>query len=160
MVKLIAYSTTSEKGDTMNSYPKHPSKNKAGFTLIEVLAALVILSIILLSFFSFFSQSALFTQKNRDKLTAVNLAQDTVVAIKKNPSYFQKTKTYSTNYTEQERTILNVNSIGIFDQQPSLKLKLSITKDSSYNLYKIYVQIFDLKGKQLTETYHYLKGST
>lgn len=135
-------------------------RGNKGFTLIEVLAALVILSIVLLSFFSFFSQSALFTQKNRDKLTAVNLAQDTIVTIKKNTSFFQQSKTYTTTFPEPERSILNVNSTGIFNQQPNYKLQLTISKDSSYHLYKLYVRILDINGKQLTETYHYLKGSS
>lgn len=129
-----------------------------GFTLIEVLAALVILSIILLSFLSFFSQSALFTQKNHDKLTAINIAQDTIVSIKKYPALFQKTATYTTNFPDPVNTILHVNSTGIFNLQPDYKLELAISKDSTFNLYKIHVKIFDLNGNELTETYHFLKG--
>ncbi|WP_017755977.1 type IV pilus modification PilV family protein [Calidifontibacillus oryziterrae] len=144
----------------MSSYPKHQRNKQVGFTLIEVLAALVILSIILLSFFSFFSQSALFTQKHRENLIAINLAQDTIVAIKKNAEHFQKSKTYIGSFPEPEKSIVNVNSSGIFEQRPTFKLELTITKEASYNLYKLHIQIFDLKGNQKAETYHYLRGSS
>lgn len=129
-----------------------------GFTLVEILVTLVILSIILLSFMSFFSQSSLFAQKNNEKLTAINLAQETIVSIKNQPTYFQKVVKYTSDFPDPERTILNVNSIGILNQQPNFRLGLEIAKDYSYNLYKIHVQIYDLKNNLLAETYHYLKG--
>jgi prepilin-type N-terminal cleavage/methylation domain-containing protein len=143
--------------DEMCFYKKY-NKNPLGFTLIEILVTLVILSIVLLSFMSFFTQSSLFTQKNNEKLTAINLAQETVVTIKNQPSYFQKVAKYSTGFPEPEKTILNVNSIGVFNENPNYRLGLEIAKDYSYNLYKIHVQIYDLKNNLLAETYHYLKG--
>lgn len=141
----------------MNSHLNCRCWNK-GFTLIEILVTLVILSIILLSFMSFFSQSSLFTQKNNEKLSAINLAQETIVTIKNQPDYFQKVVKYTTGFSDPEKTILNVNSIGMFNQQPDYRLGLEITKDYTYKLYKIHVQIYDLKNNLLAETYHYLKG--
>lgn len=141
----------------MNSYINCRCWNK-GFTLIEILVALVILSIILLSFMSFFTQSSLFTQKNKEKLTAINLAQEMIVTIKNQPALFQKAVKYNASFPDPGKTVLNVNSIGVFNQQPNYRLGLEISKDYTYNLYKIHVQIFDLKNNLLSETYHYLKG--
>ncbi len=141
----------------MYSHLNCRSWNK-GFTLVEILVTLVILSIILLSFMSFFSQSSLFTQKNNEKLTAINLAQETIVSIKNQPVLFQKAVNYRTGFSDPEKTVLNVNSLGIFNQQPNFRLGLDIAKDDTYNLYKIHVQIYDLKNDLLAETYHYLKG--
>lgn len=141
----------------MNSHLNCRFWNK-GFTLIEILVTLVILSIILLSFMSFFSQSSLFTQKNNEKLTAINLAQETIVTIKNQPAYFQKDMKYTTSFSDPKKIILNVNSFGIFNQQPNYRLGLEISKDYSYNLYRIHVQIFDLENNLLAETFHYLKG--
>lgn len=52
-----------------------------GFTLIEVLVSIVILSIILTTFFSFFSQSLIFSGKNEEKLVAYNLASKTLKIV-------------------------------------------------------------------------------
>lgn len=56
--------------------------NNNGLTLIEILAALVLLSIVLISFFSFFTQSAKFTKYNNDKLSAVQVAESVVAQIR------------------------------------------------------------------------------
>jgi len=48
--------------------------NEKGFTLVEILAAMTILVIVLISFFTMFSQSALFTRSNEETLRATNLA--------------------------------------------------------------------------------------
>ncbi|WP_438311216.1 type IV pilus modification PilV family protein [Sporosarcina sp. FA9] len=53
-----------------------------GVTLVEILATLVLLSIVLIGFFSFFTQSATFTKHNKEKLTAVQIAEDVVAKIR------------------------------------------------------------------------------
>jgi prepilin-type N-terminal cleavage/methylation domain-containing protein len=49
--------------------------SQKGLTLIEVLVSIVLLSIILTSFLGFFTQSALFTKKNEQKLGTMQVAQ-------------------------------------------------------------------------------------
>jgi prepilin-type N-terminal cleavage/methylation domain-containing protein len=56
-------------------------KAESGFTLVEVLASIVILGIILTTFFGFFSQSLLFSSKNEEDLQAINLARKTLVVL-------------------------------------------------------------------------------
>jgi len=55
-----------------------------GFTLIEVLLSIVLLSIILTSFLGFFTQSAIFTNKNQEKLSAGQTAQKVVSLVEIN----------------------------------------------------------------------------
>lgn len=57
-------------------------QNNRGLTLVEILAALVILGIVLVTFMSFFTQSAKFTAFNNEKLTAVQVAEDVVAQVR------------------------------------------------------------------------------
>ena len=66
----------------MKKYNKNYVNNESGLTLVEIIAALLILSIILLSFFAFFTQSAKFTKHNKENLTAVQVAEDVVAEIR------------------------------------------------------------------------------
>ena len=56
--------------------------NYRGLTLVEILAALIILSLVLIAFMTFFSQSARFTMHNKETLTAVQVAEDVVGKIR------------------------------------------------------------------------------
>ena len=58
--------------------------NNRGLTLVEILAALIILSLVFIAFMTFFSQSAKFTMHNKEKLTAVQVAEDVVAIIRTN----------------------------------------------------------------------------
>jgi prepilin-type N-terminal cleavage/methylation domain-containing protein len=55
--------------------------NAKGFTLVETLISVTILSIILLSMMGFFYQSAKIEQSNSNQLVAINLAQSTLVRL-------------------------------------------------------------------------------
>jgi len=50
-------------------------KNDRGMTLVEVLAALVILGIVFIGFMTIFPQMSLFNAKTEDKLKTMNLAK-------------------------------------------------------------------------------------
>lgn len=50
-------------------------KSEKGMTLIEVLASIVIISVVLTTFFAFFIQSHINTAMNSDKLTASQLSE-------------------------------------------------------------------------------------
>ncbi|WP_052343502.1 type IV pilus modification PilV family protein [Bacillus massiliigorillae] len=54
----------------------HNIKNCKGFTLLEVLISLGILSIILLTLMSFFSQSFQYTKNNESKTVGINVARN------------------------------------------------------------------------------------
>ncbi len=57
-------------------------QNENGMTLLELLLSMAILLIIFTVFFQFFSQTALFTMKNEEKIKAINIARETISEIK------------------------------------------------------------------------------
>lgn len=57
-------------------------QNEKGLTLVEILAALVILGIVLVSVMSFFTQSAKFTAHNNEKLTNVQVAEEVIAEVR------------------------------------------------------------------------------
>lgn len=70
--------------------------NKRGFTLIETIAGLLIISIILLSFFSFFGQTLLFSSKAEESYSSTNLVDKLVHEVKENEAiqeYLEKNGT-------------------------------------------------------------------
>lgn len=62
--------------------------NEKGFTLLEVLAATAILSIVLLSFMAVFANTDRLAVRNSEKLVIINLADAYLERIKINPSEF------------------------------------------------------------------------
>ena len=59
--------------------------NQRGLTLVEVLASLVIISIVLLSFFQLFINTSVNTVKNNEKLVMIYLAEAELERLKINP---------------------------------------------------------------------------
>lgn len=58
------------------------SKNEKGFTLIEVIASLAIISLILILFSQFFIQNYQTANQNTEKLVAINLADGFLERLK------------------------------------------------------------------------------
>lgn len=59
-----------------------PLNNERGFTLIEVVASIVIIAIVLISFSQLFIQTNKTAAKNNEKLVTVNLADAALVKLK------------------------------------------------------------------------------
>lgn len=133
-------------------------RSQQGFTLLEILLTLTILSIVVISFFHFFTQSVGFTEKNKSSLSAMHLAQETIVIVQANSHLFAKNINFNGSFTEPEKSILKVDQNGNFLENSTLSLNLEIIKEAPYNLYKIHVQILGQNRQPLTETYHYFKG--
>lgn len=57
-------------------------QNERGISLVEILAAVVILGIVLISVMTFFTQSAKFTANNHDTLTAVQVGEEVVAKVR------------------------------------------------------------------------------
>ncbi|NYF25032.1 prepilin-type N-terminal cleavage/methylation domain-containing protein [Sporosarcina sp. JAI121] len=55
--------------------------NEKGLTLVEILAALVILGIVFIGFMNVFPQMTLFNAKTQDKLVTMNLAKQELVEL-------------------------------------------------------------------------------
>ena len=71
---------------------KRQMQNERGLTLVEILAALVILGIVLVSVMSFFTQSAKFTASNHETLTAVQVGEEVVSKVRGIHSLMDLTK--------------------------------------------------------------------
>lgn len=157
--------------------------NQAGFTLIEVLVSIVILSIVLTTFFSFFSQSLIFSGKNEEKLVAYNLASKTLKIVElrynnKLSSTQSKIEIYSTNdICSSDLTTIAPNlkwdSLSpsmcyyIENQKkyyPEIVItKLETTDFTSPTLFTINIKVFnspksDVNRKLLSETFGYMRG--
>jgi prepilin-type N-terminal cleavage/methylation domain-containing protein len=71
-----------------------------GFTLVELLVSITILMMVLTVFFTFFSNSASYTQKNNEDLQTMNLAKDILEKIKE-PKPLQENNSKSSPYVIQ-----------------------------------------------------------
>jgi hypothetical protein len=150
-------------------------KSENGLTLIEVIAASVILVIMLIGFFTFFNQGARFTEINDDSVKGSNLARDVLVNLKANPPTFTFADDTSieclptfTTFNEDGPDIENVhkagfldsNGDGVADTKDDLKLQLTVCEEAETDLIKVKVEIFEVvetTEESITETYGYLE---
>ena len=82
-----------------------------GMTLVELLAAIVLLGIVLFTFMSIFTQSAKFSAHNQETLTAVQIAEQVVADVRelKEVADLKNVKNYKliTDYIEDKKTYDN-----------------------------------------------------
>ncbi len=87
---------------------KDMKQNEKGLTLIEVLASLVILSIILISFSSLLLQATKHTKFNKEKLTEVDIAEEVIGEIRGNDNCLSvKTIVEAEDYKDFYKVTLN-----------------------------------------------------
>lgn len=144
-------------------------KNEKGLTLVEVLASIVILTIVLTSFYGLFIQSAKFDKVNEDSLVASNLANQVRedLITNKFELYFE-TISADNNIVIKDKSIfsgeIELDTNNNFVEYPELSLKLtdtnttttSIDKDE-FGLYSIKIEILK-NGKTVAATYCYVEG--
>jgi len=83
-------------------------KNQKGFSLIEVLAALVIITIILLSFIQVFIQTNKTSHYNNERLVIINLADATIERLKVS-NFVKKKNTNLSDYFTSQPSNININ---------------------------------------------------
>lgn len=115
--------------------------NDKGVTLVELLASLVLLSIVILSFLTFFTQSMSHSVKVEEKLTTINLAEKVLSEYRQEQIEYREHelngKTYYSKVIElDDQKYLNL-----------LPIRVEIYTDASYDL-------TDLE----TQTFGYLEG--
>jgi type II secretory pathway pseudopilin PulG len=137
------------------------TRKQLGFTLLEVLASFIILSLIFTVFFKFFSQAMLFQSKNEEDFVGINMAREILSEIENAPELFTSTQSYPP-FNDNIQNILNVNIDGAFrePEYKNYKLQLNVTIDNRYSvLRKIHIIILNVETNQMiTETYGYVKG--
>lgn len=137
---------------------------QAGLTLLEVLASIVIVGLIVTTFFGFFSQSMLFSSKNEEDLQAINIARKVLVVV-------QEAKASDLNQLNNAMK----SKIGIKNDESSLSYYIEDKKNNkyyvkvdpildkaTYSLTPISVKVsatpFEDENAKITETFGYIKG--
>lgn len=130
-------------------------RNEKGFTLVEVLLSIILLSIILTSFFVFFTQSAKTTLKNGQKLSTLQVAEliihmidsnVTIDKLKVNTALTPVSDTSGHNISgrvinDSEIVISNYvttdndNTAYYVDGKDNINRKFNISIDTDYNVY-------------------------
>lgn len=85
-------------------------KKEEGFTLIEILAAMLILSIVALAFTAYFSNALTFSKSNQNKTIMSNLARSAVVYMQK--QNFERLESY---FNSSSAIIVNGNASIVSD---------------------------------------------
>ena len=102
-----------------------------GLTLIEVLAALVILGIVFIGIMTVFPQMTLFNEKTETKLDTMNLAREEMAKI----TSLKYIDSDITDLTVKFKDILNRKEDGTIINSPN---PYTITKDNTNSEYVIY----------------------
>lgn len=144
-------------------------KNEKGLTLIEVLASIVILSIILLTLMRFFPQMGLMNTQNQGKTQAINMARQVLVEWENTSSTAMSLffTSPSTSPIPQYQLQDSNGDYFIFKKASTIgnfTIYIKIKKSSDFDLYHtpvyntnlIIVQVFNQKNTLVTETYGYL----
>lgn len=148
-------------------------ENEKGFSLIEVIASIVIISIVLLSFFQLFIQTNKTAVSNNEKLVVINLADATLERIKVTPikidtnitnmsDYFNGSTSDSNLYPKS--IILNNKKylISYVASQNSSTLKNAKYTEKDLNLIKVVVTVTaeNRKTKGSSEGYVSIEKNT
>ncbi len=122
--------------------------NEKGLTLIEVLVSITLLSIVIITFLSFFTNAFRFNSINDDSIQAMNIAREQQALIKEE-SWNDITSTYPMTTDYYVQTI----------NQPDYDIKISINiiPENIVSYYKLHlVHIEVMKDERLlSETYTY-----
>ena len=133
-------------------------KNPKGFTLIEVVAAIIIITIILLSFSQLFIQTNRTAAMNTEKLVTINLA-DAMLERVRARTYPRATdiQSYFVDTTQTNKKLKNpplevdlngrTYSVSYVASQSTAKSKNATFSEKDLNLVKVVVTVIAPNGK-------------
>ncbi|MFD2639234.1 prepilin-type N-terminal cleavage/methylation domain-containing protein [Piscibacillus salipiscarius] len=130
--------------------------NQKGITLIELLSSLVILSIVLIGFFSVFTQSASMQNTNEEEMIATNLARVALEDVRDLNTDLLDLGTYTQFNQTSHPHITSVNSSGQFHKHPSFQLQLELSEEPDTSLWLAKILI-NKDGETLADTYTYIE---
>jgi prepilin-type N-terminal cleavage/methylation domain-containing protein len=146
------------------------TQNEKGVTLIEVLASIVILSIILMSVMKFFPQMGFMNKQNEDKTQAINIAKEILINWQESSEvkWFLVKKDQVTGFISVDAKVeyKNFNSDAdyyYFETSKDIynvhiKIKKSPSTSSRLSsVHSIVIQLLNKKGNVVSETYGYVK---
>ncbi|MEQ2529394.1 type II secretion system protein [Bacillaceae bacterium CLA-AA-H227] len=133
-------------------------QEEKGFTLIEILLSIVILTIILVSIMNFFPQMGLFNRHNLEKTEAINLAKKELVEWQKvdfeNFLAQPSTKKISEFNRYEEPYYIFVEEQNSYTVEIWLKSKSDL-HTAPTKAHEMQVKILDDNNRLLSETYGY-----
>ncbi|TQR14840.1 PulJ/GspJ family protein [Psychrobacillus soli] len=139
------------------------NKNTSGFTLVEILASVVLLTVVISLFLSMFPQMANINNKNGGNLDAANVGKELLVSMKK----IKYDQSIALNNLPLENAIKigtspNIIISGTYNSNnQSFKAKITIWPTPDVNapqaLYRMQIDVMNSNDRILTTTYGYLK---
>ena len=146
--------------------------NRNGFTLIEILASIVLLTVVISLFLSIFPQVGNMNHRNGENLDAANVAKEILVLVKKNYSIDNSTLTLKGNILDFTISQNNTNSTFVkgtyetlnnntFFIELEIKKTGAIPNSSVENIYQVTIKIKNSPDNTnvLATTHGYIKGS-
>ncbi|ANU25651.1 type IV pilus modification PilV family protein [Planococcus versutus] len=125
-------------------------KNDRGFTLVEVLASLVILSIVLMSFTAVFANTNRLAVSNSEKLVVINLADAYLERVKVQPGEFIIYKEVKQPCTSPQKDWQEKDSFIYEMNGKSYQIKISPTQNATecnLSLLNVVVQVTAVNSK-------------
>ncbi|MFD1030436.1 type IV pilus modification PilV family protein [Metaplanococcus flavidus] len=126
-------------------------KNNSGLTLVEILAALVLLSIVLVAFMTFFTQSAKFTAHNHETLTAVQVAEDVVGQLREGEDSILSVGKICSAEDIENRAFVFSSCENIDDYNDDYNILLFEMDGPTEGLKKVKVIVKSLDGRGINE---------
>lgn len=145
-------------------------KFEKGFTLIEILASISLITIIIIAISTFLINYANFTKILENKLTSVHVAEEIVTLIKNNDELAQllnRTNEYNTGCSIPKQvplseipSVSNVYEVNNGQYKPTISICQS-PDEEELDLYRVKVNIIDINGNDQASlfTYFHLIGS-
>lgn len=145
-------------------------KSEKGFTLIEILASISLITIIIIAISTFLINYANFTKILENKLTSVHVAEEIVTVIKNNDELAQllnRTNEYNTGCATPKQVSLNevpsvsaIYELNNSQYRPTISICQS-SDEEQLDLYRVKVNIIDINGNDQASlfTYFHLTGS-
>lgn len=144
-------------------------KSEKGFTLIEILASISLITIIIIAVSTAFINYANFTKILENKLTSVHVAEELVTVIKNNEELavlLNSTDGWDTDWVTVELSSVSDSdiysqynpTISIYQPQPIDEAQLD---EAQLGLYRVKIDIADASGTDQASlfTYFHLTGS-
>ena len=130
--------------------------NDKGFTLIELLISLSILSIVLISFFTFFTSTFRVNSMNSNDIQAMNVAREYKELIDKDSE-----STIANEIEIRSQKTITGFTIGPEDLDPDYDVTVTISAaeepNSFFPIHRVHIEV-QKDGKLLSETYTYYEA--
>ncbi|APZ48433.1 hypothetical protein BW721_01275 [Jeotgalibaca sp. PTS2502] len=139
-------------------------KSEKGFTLIEILASISLITIIIIAVSTAFINYANFTKILENKLTSVHVAEKLVTEIKNNGELAQllnDTEEWGTDWAKVNLTSVPAYELNNSQYKPTISICQSTDKEKELGLYRVKIDIADASGTNQASlfTYFHLTGS-